>query len=373
MSVVLRRRRRRRGRRSAGLAAVAALALTGCSTSSGGAGSTSPAASAASPTAYRCSGATTVTVATHDSFNLPDALLQDFTAKTGCTVTVLESGDAGALTNKLVLTKNAPIADAVFGIDNTFAGRAVKEGVLADYTPQLPPGASAHAAPGSRALTPVDYGDVCVNVDTTWFAARSKPAPATLDDLTKPEYRSLFVTPAATTSSPGLAFLLATVAAYGKDGWQDYWRKLLANDPKITSGWTDAYSVDFTAGEGKGTRPLVLSYASSPPFTIPEGGTTPMTAALLDTCYRQVEYAGVLSGAKNPDGAKAFVDFLLTKPVQEAIPEEMYMFPVSGEAVLPPEWAAWAKVAPKPYTLPQEDIEAGREQWLRTWNDLTTR
>jgi thiamine transport system substrate-binding protein len=371
------------GRRGAGrcaggvLAALTALALAACSVSGAGTSTTSAPASAASasPTANRCTTSTAVTVATHDSFGVSDDLLKDFTAKTGCVATVVKAGDAGALTNKLVLTKNAPIADAVYGIDNTFAGRAVKEGVLAAYSPALPAGASDHALTGDGAgqLAPVDYGDVCVNVDTTWFAAKGLTPPATLDDLTKPQYRGLFVTPGATTSSPGLAFLLATVGAYGKDGWPDYWRKLVANDTKITAGWTDAYSVDFTAGEGKGSRPVVLSYASSPPFTIPTGGSTPTTAALLDTCFRQVEYAGVLAGAKNPDGAKAFVDFMLSKPVQESIPESMYMFPVSTDAALPADWAAWAKVADKPYAVSPEEIDANREAWLKQWTDVTSK
>lgn len=370
--------RARTGRRAPGLGLLTALALGACSVSGGGSTSTTSGpgtGSGASPAAYRCTTSSAVTVATHDSFGVSDELLKDFTAKTGCVATVVKAGDAGALTNKLVLTKSSPIADAVYGIDNAFAGRAVKEGVLAPYSPTLPTGASAHALPGAAAglLTPVDYGDVCVNVDTTWFAAKGLAAPATLDDLTKTQYRSLFVTPGATTSSPGLAFLLATIGAYGKDGWPDYWRKLVANDTKITAGWTDAYSVDFTAGEGKGSRPIVLSYASSPPFTIPKGGTAPTTAALLDTCFRQVEYAGVLAGAKNPDGAKAFVDFMLTKPVQESIPESMYMFPVASDAALPADWATWAKVAEKPYAVSPEDIDANREAWLKQWTDLTSK
>ena len=220
-------------------------------------------------------------------------------------------------------------------------------------------------------LTPVDYGDVCVNVDTAWFAAKKVNPPVTLDDLVKPEYRGLFVTPGASTSSPGFAFLLATIGKYGKDGWADYWRKLIGNDAKVVSGWEDAYTVDFTANGG--TRPIVLSYASSPPFTIPKGGTTPTTAALLDTCFRQVEYAGVLTGAKNPDGAKAFVDFLVSKPVQQEIPGSMYMFPVDSAAQLPADWAAWAKVSPNPIPLSASEIENGRDGWLAQWTDVTSR
>ncbi len=371
-----------RTRRTVLTVAALTVALAGCSVTSTQTSSSSrasgsapaPASSAApDPTAYRCTANTAVTLLSHDSFSLSDELLAAFTAATGCTVTLVKSGDAGELTNKLVLTKNSPLGDVVFGIDNAFAGRAVSAGILAPYRPVLPKGADGYALPSAAAdlLTPVDFGDVCVNVDTAWFTSHQVTPPATLDDLLTPAYRGLFVTPGASTSSPGFAFLLATIGAKG-DGWKDYWKALMANGAKITSGWTDAYEVDFTAG-GKGSRPIVLSYASSPPFTIPKGGSAPTTAALLDTCFRQVEYAGVLAGAKNPEGAKALVSYLLTKPVQESIPDAMYMFPVSGEAALPALWAQWAKVAPKPFAVAPEQIDANRDSWLRDWTDLAAR
>jgi thiamine transport system substrate-binding protein len=316
----------------------------------------------------------TLVVATHDSWAMSKEVLADFEKRTGITVKVQPQGDAGQLTNKLVLTKDSPLADGVYGIDNTFASRAVDEGVLASYAAEgLPASAKAFQLAGEAAdrLTPVDYSDVCVNVDDTWFAAKKLPAPKTLADLTKPAYRDLFVTPGATTSSPGLAFLLATIAAEG-DGWQDYWKQLMANGAKITSGWTDAYEVDFTAGGGQGDRPIVTSYSSSPPFTIPEGETEPTTRALLDTCFRQVEYAGVLKGARNPKGMQEFIDFMLEREFQEALPDNMYVYPVDSAAKLPDSWARFAKVAPEPYAVDPSEVTRNRTAWLREWRDLTS-
>jgi thiamine transport system substrate-binding protein len=318
----------------------------------------------------------TVVVATHDSWAMSAKVLQAFTKQTGYTVKVEPNGDAGQLTNKLVLTKASPIADATYGIDNTFASRAVDQGVLAPYTPKRQAASAAAYAlqdPAEAArLTPVDFGDVCVNVDDVWFAKHRLAPPRTLADLTKPAYRGLFVTPGATSSSPGLAFLLATIARYG-DGWPTYWKRLMANDTKLTSGWSDAYEVDFTAGGGHGDRPIVLSYASSPPFTIPKGATRPTTSSLLDTCFRQVEYAGVLTGARNAAGAKAFVDFMTRRRFQEALPDNMYVFPVDRRATLPAAWARFARTATKPFTLPPSQIAAKRDAWLREWGDITSR
>ena len=174
------------------------------------------------------------------------------------------------------------------------------------------------------------------------------------------------------SSSPGLAFLLTTIAKYG-DGWQGYWSKLMANGAKVTSGWSDAYEVDFTAGGGHGDRPIVLSYSSSPPFTIPKGETKPTTSALLDTCFRQVEYAGVLKGAKNPEGARAFIDFMTQESFQQALPDNMYVYPVDGDVPLPADWAKYAKTASKPFTVPPAEVAKNRSTWLSQWSDVTTR
>src|SRR4051794_18908813 len=336
-------------------ALVASTALAGCGTDSK-------------------EGSTTLVVATHDSWAMSKPVLAKFKAETGITVKVRPQGDAGELTNKLVLTKDSPLADGVYGIDNTFASRAVDEGILAPYAaPALPSSADRFrlTGKGQDDLTPVDYGDVCVNVDDAWFAAHHLAAPRTLDDLTEPQYKGLFVTPGATTSSPGLAFLLATIAAEG-DGWQDYWKRLVANGLEVTSGWTDAYEVDFTAGGGKGSRPIVTSYSSSPPFTIPKGATKPSTSALLDTCFRQVEYAGVLKGSDNPAGMRKFIDFMLGQDFQGALPENMYVYPVDSAVSLPTDWASYAKVAPHPYSVDPASITRNRSEWLREWRDVTS-
>ena len=316
-----------------------------------------------------------VVLATHDSFALPKGLVADFERQSGYDLVVRPSGDAGELTNKLVLTAGDPIADAAFGIDNAFAGRALGEEVFLPHDATLPAGADRFLldADAEGVLAPVDTGNVCVNVDTAWFAQQELTPPATLADLTEPAYADLFVTPGATTSSPGFAFLLATIAAYGDD-WQGYWEDLMANGTKITKGWEDAYFVDFTAGGGENaTRPIVVSYDSSPAFTIDEKSGRSTTRALLRTCTRQVEYAGVLAGADNEDGARELVEFLLSQPVQTALPTSMYVFPVRDDVRLPRDWARFAKRPQETLDVDPQDIEEHRDTWLREWTDVTSR
>lgn len=308
---------------------------------------------------------------THDSFALSEGTLEKFTAATGIEVEVQAAGDAGELVNKLVLTKDSPLGDVVFGIDNTFASRAVDAGVLANYASgELTAAEDPFLLPvggGREQLTPISSGDVCVNADLEWFAEAGLDVPTTLDDLTDPAYKDLFVAPAANSSSPGLAFLLATIAAKGESGWQQYWSDLVANGVKLTAGWSDAYYVDFSGPSSEGDRPLVVSYASSPPFEVAEGETVAPTAALLDTCFRQTEYAGVIAGTEFENQAGQLVDFLLSTDVQNDIPENMYVFPVSAKATLPVTWAKFAAVATDPFVVDPADIDANRERWLSEW------
>jgi thiamine transport system substrate-binding protein len=309
-----------------------------------------------------------VTLITHDSFGVDKKVLADFEKSSGITVKLLAQGDAGAMLNKLILTKANPLGDAVFGIDNTFASRALTAGILQPYTSPLAGSGSSKYSIGSDLLTPIDYGDVCVNVDHGYFKNAKLAEPATFEDLAKPEYKNLLVVESPATSSPGLAFLLGTVAHFGADGWPAYWSKLKANGVKVTAGWDDAYTVDFSGSTGKGTRPLVVSYASSPPSEVKDGVAP--TAALLDTCFRQVEYAGVLAGAKNPAAAQKVVDFLLGQQFQAGVAEQMYVYPVDTSTPLPADWKKFAPVATSPEVVSPADISKSREAWISAWSDL---
>ena len=348
------------------VAVCGALALAACSTL-GGADDTK----AADDGQRADTEGGTVVLATHESFHLPKRLIRAWEAETGYDLEIRAAGDAGTLATKLSLTADNPIGDAAFGVDNTFASRPIEAGAFATYEPTLPEGAAEFSLDdGADRLTPIDNASVCVNVDTDWFARQDLDPPETLDDLTDPAYEGLFVTPGASTSSPGMAFLLATAAAYGDD-WPDYWRDLLANDTLVVDGWEDAYYGDFTGGAEKGRRPIVVSYDSSPAFTVVDGRST--TAALLETCFRQVEYAGVLAGADNPAGAEALIDFLLGDEVQSALPEAMYVFPVSDTATVPDDWSRFAPQPEDPLGVAPEDIAAHREAWLTEWTDIVTR
>jgi thiamine transport system substrate-binding protein len=301
-------------------------------------------------------------------------VLEEFRASTGIKIDVRRTGDAGALTNQLVLTKNNPLGDAAFGVDNTFASRALKEGVFAEYrSPEADKGPQRYAVDDTGGdtgrLTAVDVGDVCLNADPAALATRETAEPARYEDLTEPPYKDLLVVEDPATSSPGLAFLLGTIAHFGEQGWQGYWSGLKTNGVKVVSGWEEAYTQDFSGSSGKGPRPVVVSYASSPAAEVGADGK-PRTKAMLDTCFRQVEYAGVLTGAAHPDDAKRLVDFLLAQEFQSNVAEQMYVYPAREGVPLPASWQGVVAQPSDPETLPAADIDANRERWITQWRAI---
>lgn len=320
-----------------------------------------------------------VTLIVHDSFVDGDAFAEAASAATGYDVKVITAGDGGELTNKLVLTQGAPVADAFFGVDNAFASRLIDHEVTAPFAARELPDAALDraitsdggigAASGDDiALAPIDFGAVCINIDTGWFAERGIAEPASYEDLADPAYRDLTVLIDPTGSSTGAAFLVGTVSAFGEDGFADYWKELVANGARIEAGWTEAYNGRFTAGGGDGTFPIALSYSSSPAWTLTDDGSASTTAALLDTCTSQVEYAGVIAGAANAEGAQAVVDYLLSREFQDTIADGMYMYPIDPEATVSDEWKRFAPAPTSPHDLAPAEIGAGLEGWLKTWS-----
>jgi thiamine transport system substrate-binding protein len=319
----------------------------------------------------------TVTLVTHDSFAASKSVLAAFTKQTGYKVRVLKNGDAGAALNQVVLTKDAPLGDAFYGVDNTFLTRALDEKVFDVYRPK----ALAAVTPSLRLdptghATPVDFGDVCINWDKKRFASSSTPPPATLDDLTKPAYKDQLVVENPATSSTGLAFVAATVAKYG-DRWLDYWDRLRANGVRVVDGWEQAYDGEFSGAAGsKGTRPLVVSYASSPPaevyFAKPQPTTAP-TGSMDSSCFRQVEFVGVLHGAAHPAAARKLIDFMLGRSFQADMPLQMFVYPAVTGTPLPPVFTKFSTITPDPLTLTPEHIGRDRKQWIEQWTDHVLR
>ena len=314
----------------------------------------------------------TITIMTHDSFAIGEDVIKAFEAENNVKVSFIQSGDAGSMLNQAILTKDAPIADVLFGVDNTFLSRALEADIFEVYTsPALNDiAAEFKLDPSNRAL-PADYGDVCINYDKAYFTENNLAVPQSFEDLAKPEYKGLLVVENPATSSPGLAFLLATRAHFG-DGYLDYWKSLKDNGVVVVDGWETAYYTNFSASSGKGPQPMVVSYASSPAaevfFASPAPSESP-TASIVASgmCFRQIEFVGILKNGQNNDLAQKFVDFMLSQQFQEDMPLNMFVYPVNKNAKLPEVFVKYAQVAESPAVLSYSEIAKNRDVWIEAW------
>jgi len=336
----------------------------------------SPTVTAEPPTSVP-SGGRTLTVMTHDSFAASDDVIRAFESAYDVAVRILPSGDAGTALNKAILSKGNPIADVFYGVDNTFLSRALSEDIFEPYkSPILTNVPSVFILdPLDRAL-PVDYGDVCPNYDKAYFAGKGLQPPRSLEDLTKSEYKGLLVVENPATSSPGLAFLLATIGRFGKDGYLDYWKALVANDVLVVNDWDTAYYTEFSAHGG--THPIVISYGSSPPAEVVFASTPisePTTAVVTTgkSCFRQVEFVGILKGSQNRDLAEKWVDYMLDLTFQQDMPLQMFVYPVNKEAKLPEQFVKFAASPAETSEISPDEIAANREAWLKAWTETVLR
>ncbi len=299
-----------------------------------------------------CAGQQTVILATHDSFAISDELIAEFEAESGYQLEVMRLGDTGSLVSRLALTVSAPLADAYYGIDNTFMERARAAGLIGTEP------------------TPINYGDVCFNYDLAWFTESQLNVPENWQQLASPEYAPLTVITDPRMSSPGMSFLMSTGQYFDSiDEVSTFWADLKANGVRVAASWEDAYFLDFTRYGGD--RPIVLSYASSPAAEVDAEGN-PQTAAIRSDCFRQVEYSGVLPNAANPRGAETLIEFLISDSFQSQLPDLMYVYPISESVALDSSWLEAAPPAISFFTS-TTDVASLQTELMPIWEQVFAR
>jgi len=320
-----------------------------------------------------------LTVMTHDSFAVSEEVVQAFEEANNVSVTFLASGDTGSALNKAILSKEAPLADVFYGVDNTFLSRALEADIFEPYqSPMLENIPDRFQLDSENRLLPVDYGDVCINYDKSYFEENDLQVPSTLEGLLRTEYNGLLVVENPATSSPGLAFLLATVAHFGDPDYLDFWAALRDNGLVVVNDWETAYYTNFSGSSGQGPQPMVVSYGSSPPAEV-IFAESPLedapTASIIgpETCFRQIEFVGILQGTEHRDLAEEFVDFMLSEQFQEDMPLQMFVFPVNPDATLPEEFVEYAQIPDQPAELDPAEIAANRERWINEWTEVVLR
>jgi len=325
--------------------------------------------------ASKPSGPQSLTVMTHDSFAVSDNVIQAFEQANNIKVTFVKGGDAGEMLNKAILSKDAPLADVLYGVDNTLLSEALDAGIYEPYSsPALKNIPAEFQLDSSDRALPVDHGYVCVVYDKAYFSAHNLSAPQSLEDLIKPEYKGLLVIENPATSSPGLDFLFATIKHFGDSNYLDYWKQLRANGLVVVDGWETAYYTNFSGSSGQGAQALVVSYATDPAYDVMSASTpipdAPVAAVVgPDTCFHQIEFVGILKGTKQLALAQKFVDFMLSASFQADVPGQMAVYPVALNIPLPDAFTKFAPIPSQPAILSADDISKNRDAWIQAWTN----
>ncbi|WP_458207232.1 thiamine ABC transporter substrate-binding protein [Haladaptatus sp. NG-SE-30] len=212
--------------------------------------------------------------------------------------------------------------------------------------------------PKQRAI-PYDTGYISLV-----YNAHEVDDPGTFDALTKPKFKRTLITENAQQAATGRAFLLWTINQMGPDKYLDYWQQLKQNDVRILGSWDAAYTA-YSNGE----RPIVVSYSTDQVYAHRSGA---------DMKKHQIGFLNG-QGYANPEGmakfaetdqsklADAFLDFMLSKPVQSKIPTLNVQFPATDWASPGKEFDKYAKAPEKPVTYSYDDLEGNVEEWVDQW------
>jgi thiamine transport system substrate-binding protein len=326
--------------------------------------------------ATRASESKDVVLVTHDSFAISKTVKAAFEQQTGLKLRILQTGDAGAALNRALLTAGTPEGDVFFGVDNNLLTRALDANLLVPYTPPaLGTVDPRYELDQTHRLTPIDHSEVCLGYDRAWFARHKMAPPRSLGQIVK--YGKLLVVENPATSTPGLAFMLATIARFNPyNGWATIWSELRGK-VLVTSGWDEAYNARFSGSSShKGSRPIVVSYSTDPAAEVYFAGKplrqSPV-AVVPDSCFRQIEFAGVLRGARNPDGARKLIDFFLSPQFQAGMPLTMFVLPTRRGVPLPVVFRKFAPPITQPLQLPAKTIGAQRDRWIKEWTEIVLR
>lgn len=305
-----------------------------------------------------------LTVLTYDSFASdwgPGPVVEKaFEAECGCDLRFIPAGDGAALLARLRLEGARSEADVVLGLDTNLTAAAAETGLFAP-----------HGVAATLDL-PVDWNDAnFLPFDWGWFAfvhdtTRVPSPPTSIEALAESDLKIVIQDPRSST--PGLGLLMWVKAAYDSRS-AEIWGKLADNILTVTPGWSESYDLFL-----KGEADMVLSYTTSPAYhLIAENDETKAAAPFSEGHYLQVEVAGVLANAKQPELARRFMEFMVSDAFQSAIPETNWMYPAKTPAGGLPEGFGGLVQPETSLLFPADAAQALRDAAIEEWRGALAR
>ena len=334
-------------------------------------------------------------IITYDVLALTDDMIQQFENESGLSVTLVKLDDAGSILDYLIQNEGTENIDLAIGLDNTYLQTAINRGVLTEHQANILSASSSQNTPISEAAllpysgslaVPFDMGYVCLNYDTSIVDGENMTVPTNLWNLTEEEWRGKVAIPSPISSSPGRAFMLATLDYFSysedsSDSFKQWWSAMEENDVIVTSGWTEAYETHYTGGYGEwtegyiGDAHITVSYCHSPGVEswYNENWTKSASLDLPQSSFFQVEYATAVTGG-NVEAASEFIDYLLSEQVNSQMPEQNLMYSVLEGEDLPTAngYRYHSTVPSEPAEISMQEIAENMESWLQQWNSAMT-
>lgn len=327
----------------------------------------------------------TLTIVTYDIIALSDDMLEEFTNNTGYEINMIRTDDAGGILENLLLTKEAPQADLALGLDNTYLQTALDNCLLGPHSANVPDLDPLALTPYSGEMAvPFDQGYVCLNADIEALEENNVSFPSTLEELTGEQWKGRTAFPSPTTSSPGRAFMTATIDYFERQATMDamtWWEAMADNDAIFTSGWTEAYETHYSGGYGIwgeghiGDAWLTVSYCHSPGVEAYYGGNYTISKAIdIDyASFHQVEYAAKVNGGGSSSAVDAFIEYLLSDEVNKNMPENNLMYSVLDNEDMPETdgYRYHSPIPSNPSEITAERIDVEMDGWLMDWREAT--
>ncbi|WP_099867366.1 thiamine ABC transporter substrate binding subunit [Pararhizobium haloflavum] len=303
----------------------------------------------------------TLTVYTYESFTAewgPGPIVKEaFESQCDCRLEWVAVADGVALLNRLLLEGDQAKAGVVLGLDTNLVVDAKQTGLFTPHEIDT----TAVDVPGNWSddtFVPYDYGHFAVVYDTE---AIENP-PTSLKELVEGDPDEKIAIQDPRSSTPGLGLLLWMKSVYGEDA-VDAWADLKDRVLTVAPGWSEAYGL-FTDGE----VPMVLSYTTSPAYHMIAEDTDRYQAAAFDEGhYLQIEVAGILKNAPDPELARDFLRFMITEDFQDAIPTSNWMMPAGPVSQALPDAFAGLVTPEETLLFTPEEVAQNRRAWVDEW------
>ncbi|MCB8822564.1 thiamine ABC transporter substrate binding subunit [Microvirga rosea] len=289
------------------------------------------------------------------------AVKERFEAKCNCELNWITAEDAGSLLGRLRLEGKDTKADVVLGLDMNLAAEAKSSDLFAPHGLELK-NLSLPITWASDTFIPFDWGYLAFVYDST----KLPEPPKGLKELVENPNGPKIVLQDPRTSAPGLGFLLWMQKVYG-DQSDKAWAQLKPRIVTFTKGWSEAYGLFL-----KGEADMVMSYTTSPAYHVMiEKKNQYKAAPFAEGHYLHIEIAGMTQTTKQPELAKAFMNFILSDDFQSAMPEGNWMMPVKATSKELPQAFRDAIQPSTALLFTPEEVQKNRRSFTDRWLNAT--